>query len=248
MKLLSALFLLIRTLLCYLFGGVIILFVIMPLMVILLILPASQCSNNRFIFWLLNLFYKSTLYALLVPIKITGKENIPDEPAIIIANHQSAIDIPAVGSVLKKHPHIWYAMAYYAHMFFVGFFVRRLGIQVSHENHGSAARSLIQAIRAAETESNHIIIFPEGGRYNDGTIHEFFNGYVLMARTTKRPVAPIFMPYNGKIYPPRGFWVRWHPLVIIIGPAFRYEEHDTDETFANRVYTWFVQQNSALQK
>ena len=237
-------FLALRTFFCYLLVGAVLLVILPPLIITLLILPAHWCYNNRFIFWLLDIFYKGIVGALLVPKTVTGKENIPTESSIIIANHQSAADIPIVGSVLNCHPHIWYAMAYYATLPVLGFFIRRLGIPVSRENGGSAARSLIQGIKFAQNQKSHIIIFPEGGRFVDGQVHEFMHGFVLMARSTGRPVVPIFMPYNGKIYPPFAFWVRWHPLVVIIGPQFIYHENDTDETFVNRVYTWFVQKNS----
>jgi 1-acyl-sn-glycerol-3-phosphate acyltransferase len=239
MHILGYFFLMLRTLACYFFAGIILL-VTLPLLFSLLLVPAN---NNRFIFFLLDLFYKAIVGVLLVPITVAGKEHIPKEPAIIVANHQSALDIPIVGSLLNCHPHVWYALAYYAKIPVLGFFVRRLGIPISTDNGATAARALMQGVKFAKMEKSHIVIFPEGGRYIDGNVHAFSKGFALIARSSGRPVVPIYMPYNGKIYPPMAFWVRWHPLVIRIGPSFVYQENDTDEIFVDRVYTWFVQEN-----
>ena len=240
MNFLRSIVVLFHTLFTYFLSAFVITFLVLPLLVTLLFVPAD---NNRFVFFLLDLFYKSILFILFVPLQILGKENIPQEPSIIVGNHQSSLDIVLVGSLMQRHPHTWYALAYYAHVFFLGFFVRRLGIPVSHENGGSAARALIDGIKFAQTEQGHIILFPEGGRFADGTVHEFWKGFALLARSSKRPVVPVFMPYNGKVKPPFSFWLYWHPLVAVVGPQFLYQENDTDEIFVERVYTWFVQEN-----
>jgi 1-acyl-sn-glycerol-3-phosphate acyltransferase len=231
--------LLIRTLFCYFLAGCVCLVVILPLLCVLLILPASYCHDNRFISWMMNLFYHGIVGALLVPFSVKGKEHMPQEPAIIVANHQSALDIPILGSVLGSKPHVWYAMSYYVQFPVLGFFIRRLGIPVDRNNGSTAARSLRQGVKFAQTHTSNILIFPEGGRYNDGTIHEFLQGFAFLARSTGRPVVPVFMPHNGKVYPPRSFWIYWHPLAVVIGPQFVYHEQDTDEVFIQRVRSWF---------
>lgn len=235
-----------RTLFCCCLGFCIILVTIVPAMIILLIFPARYNRENPVLFWFLHLFYCAFVGGLFVPTTIIGKGNIPQESAIIVANHQSSLDIPVVGSLLSAHPHVWYALTYYINTPVLGFFIRRLGIMIDHNGRSNAASSLRQGIKFAQEFKSHIIIFPEGGRYNDGTIHEFLHGFAMLARISKRPVVPVFMPYNGKIYPTYSLLVYWHPLKVVIGQPFVYGEHDTDEIFVQRVYTWFVEQNSAL--
>lgn len=239
MTILAAALLLFRTILCYLLGGIIILCTVVPALLLMLMLPQSMCRENRLLFWLLDLFYRATVGALLVPTTIKGKEHLPLQPAIIIANHQSALDIPIVGSLLQAHPHVWYALTYHINTPILGFFIRRLGISVDRSSGNTAARSLRQGIKFAGESKSHIIIFPEGGRFNDGTVHEFLHGFALLARRTGRPVVPIFMPYNGKIYPFQSFWIYWHPLEVVIGPQIVYADHETDEEFVKRAHAWF---------
>lgn len=245
MNVAGKLLLLVRTLFSYFLALCVIIVVILPLLCILLVLPASYCHDNRFIAWMMDLFYRGIVGALLVPISIKGTEHMPHEPAIVIANHQSALDIPVLGSVLQKRPHVWYAMSYYAQLPVLGFFIRRLGISVDRNNGSTAAHSLRQGIKFAQKYTSDILIFPEGGRYNDGTVHEFLVGFAFLARSSGRPVVPVFMPHNGKIYPPHSFWVYWHPLVVVIGPQFVYHKDDTDEIFIQRVHAWFDNQARA---
>lgn len=242
MNVAGKLLLLLRTLLSYFLALCVVLVTILPLLCILAVLSPSYCHDNRCVAWMLDLFYHGIVGALLVPISVTGKENMPHEPAIIIANHQSALDIPILGSVLQKRPHVWYAMSYYVQFPVIGFFIKRLGIPVDQGNGSASARSLRTGVKFAQTHASNILIFPEGGRYNDGTVHEFLVGFAFLARSTGRPVVPVFMPHNGKVYPPHSFWVYWHPLVVVIGPQFVYHEDDTDESFIKRVHGWFEQQ------
>ena len=47
------------------------------------------------------------MWATFLPIHVEGKENLIEQPAIIIANHQSSLDIPVIGALFDHHPHVW---------------------------------------------------------------------------------------------------------------------------------------------
>ena len=236
------------TLLCYFLAGCVAVVTVIPLMILLLILPLDMCHQNRLIFFLLDLLYRGVTGALLVPMTIEGNAYIPAQSAIIVANHQSALDVVVLGSVLRKKPHVWYALSYYARKPIIGFFIQRLGISVDRDNGSTGAKSLRQGIKFAQTHTSNIVIFPEGGRYIDGEIHPFLKGFALLARTTGRPVVPVFMPYNGYVYPPHSFFVYWHPLQVVIGHEFVYHEKESDEEFVARVHAWFVRQASDVAR
>lgn len=242
MKAVASLRILLRTLFCYLLVGVLLVFTVVPIMLLLLVLPQKKSYDNALVFWFMDMLYKGVLGATLVPVLVDGRENISDDPAIFVANHQSALDIIFLGSLVDGYPHVWYALSYYARIPVLGFFIRRIGVPIDRDNLTSAARSLIKGIKLIQGQKRHIMIFPEGGRFNDGTVHDFLRGFAIIARKTGRPVVPVFMPYNGKVYPPRSFFIYRHTLYAKIGEAFTYNENDTDETFSNRVHTWFVKQ------
>lgn len=236
--------LVLRTFFCYGLAGLLLVFTAVPALILLAVLPPTWCYDNRLVFWFMDMLYKGVLGATLLPVSIEGKENIPNEPAIFVANHQSALDIVVLGSLLDGYPHLWYALSYYARFPVLGFFIRRLGVPVDRDNLTSAARSLIKGIKLIQGQRRHIIIFPEGGRFNDGTVHDFLRGFAVIARKTGRPVVPVFMPHNGKVYPPGSFFIYHHKLSATIGKSFFYGEDDTDALFCTRVHAWFVQADS----
>lgn len=237
-----------RTLISYTIIALTFLFLFWPCFLIIF-LPKKYRYNNRVYFALAHTIYKISVWSLGLPVIIRGRENIPNYSAIFVANHQSSIDIPVVGMLCNRFPHGWLVLAEYAHHIILGPFVRRMNIVVNKDTPIKAARSLINAINFAKEYRNHIIIFPEGGRFVDGKIHEFFEGFALLAQKTERPVVPIYMPNNGKIYPPFGFFVHYYPIEVIIGKPFVFNpEEDTDALFTEKVHNWFLEQSRLKNK
>jgi 1-acyl-sn-glycerol-3-phosphate acyltransferase len=172
-----------------------------------------------------------------------GEENLPRDAAIFVGNHQSALDIPVMGSLCNGFPHVWLVLAYYVDTPVLGFFIRRMFIPVDRAHAGKAARSLLQVYRFIKDHQRHLIIFPEGARFIDGEIHPFYEGFAVLAKKTGRPVIPVLMPNNRVIYPPASFYIYPGAIKIIIGEPFYYKPDETDEQFTARVRDWFVRTN-----
>ncbi|MGC2310230.1 MAG: lysophospholipid acyltransferase family protein [Candidatus Babeliaceae bacterium] len=233
---------LLLTCLSYFLVFFILLFFLLPAFILVALLPAKKCPDNRLLFWFLDMAYRGIITVGFLPVKIHG-EKIPNTPTIFVANHQSSLDIPLIGLLMHGYPHIWYVLESYARKPILNLFVKKnLGVSLSCESPTQAARGLIEGIRLIENKNRHIIIFPEGGRFTDGTVHEFFQGFAVIAKKTQRPVVPLYMPNNGKIYPPHRFLVHRFPFYVIIGPSYWYQSDDTDETFTQRIYKWFKEQ------
>lgn len=212
-----------------------------PCVLIALIFPTPWILKSRFFFGCLNLLYRAVVFLTGQKITIRGERVLSQGPAIIIANHQSALDIPLVGMLMHGYPHVWYVLDVYAKKPVLSWLVKKIGISVDQNNPTSAARALIKGIRMVENEHAHIIIFPEGGRYTDGKIHSFMPGVAILAKTLQRPVIPICMPDNYKVLPPGHFILSPHEIHVILGPTFTYQETDTHEQFIERVQAWFTQ-------
>ncbi len=238
------LYLLLRTLMCYALAGVINLLFVPPLFFIAC-LPARYRYDNRVFFFLLDCFYKLICRATLCPVIIKGMENIPKEPAILAPNHQSALDIPLVGSLCGGTSHVWLVLEYYASVPILGFFIRRMFVPVDRKNPEKAARSLLRVYKFVQGKNRQLILFPEGGRFTSGRVGKFFEGFALIAQRTNRPVVPIFMPNNRKIFPPGSFYVNPYPLIAIIGEPFRMSPDETEKEFMVRVRQWFIEQEDA---
>ncbi len=234
----------IRTLFSYALGAITGIFCFLPCLILVAVLPDRYRYDNRVLFKLLDWTFKGIIRATLVPVHVKGVEHLPHEPVVFVANHQSAMDIPLVGMLMNGYPHIWYVMEYYAHVPILGFFVRRMGIVVDRKSPASAARAIIRGMHMTEHKKRHSIIFPEGGRYTDGKIHEFFYGFAVIAKKTRRPVIPIFIYNVGKVYPPGSFLINWYPIMVTVGTPIAYMPGETDMLFGERVRDWFVEQQA----
>jgi len=233
------LFLILRTIFSYMLCGIGVLIFIPPAFLIAC-LPARFRYDNKVFFWLLDCFYTWIIYASLNPVTFIGKKNLPNEPAIFAANHQSTLDILVVGSLLNGYPHVWLVLAYYVDAPILGFFIKRMFVPVERDQPVKAAGALRKIIKFIQDQKRHLIIYPEGTRHTDGKIHEFYEGFALVAKRTGRPVIPVFMPNNAAIYPPHSFYIYNYPLDIIIGKPFYYRDDESVAEFVKRVRAWFV--------
>lgn len=212
-----------------------------PIMIFICI-PARYRYDSKVVFWVVNLFYRAIFTFSLLPIKFVGAEHIPDEPVIFVANHQSSLDIPLVGALANKKSHIWLAKQELMQSPILRWILPIFTVLVDMSSPKKAVHSLRKIIALVDGKNRHVMIFPEGGRYTDGVVHEFFGGFVVLAKKTGRPVIPVCILGVDKVYPPDSFLVYWYPITVIVGKPFVYQEGDTDEAFKQRVYKWFLEQ------
>lgn len=242
MKLLYYCWLTLRALLGYIAVGIVGIICFIPCFSIAL-LPARWRYNNKIYYFFVQLFYKTALKASMVPVDVQGLENIPQRPAIFAANHQSALDIPVLGSLVGMYPHVWLFYVKYAKVPLFGFIARRMNVVVDPSGLKRLVASLNKAAELVENQNRHIMIFPEGGRFIDGKVHNFFYGFAILAKKLHRPVVPVLLKNLGKIYPPGNILLYPHPIKVIIGQPLFFNEGETEEEFLQRVHAWFLQQN-----
>lgn len=212
---------------------------IIPLAICLL-LPKKLLVDNAIFKVITRFFYWGCIKLSFLPITYKGMENIPHEPCIITANHQSSFDIPLIGYALKKRLHVWLAWSEIANWPLVGFIVTRNAVLVDMTSPAKGLRTLVQAINIVKEHPWDLIIFPEGGRFTDGTVHDFFGGFAAIAKKISRPVVPIKIIGVNKVYPPKTFWIYYHPITVVIGKPMVMQPNETEEAFKDRVYNWYM--------
>lgn len=231
-------FLFLRSLFTYIIVGIVLLFLV-PVPLFIALFGGINRYKSKTYFWFLDKIYGFLLILSFLPKDIDALDL--DQPSIIVANHQSSIDILLLGHMMKSRPHVWLAMEYYAKFPILGTFLSRMNIPVNNSDKVSASRSLVRLINFLKQYDSHLIIFPEGGRYVV-CMSDFFEGFAVVARRTGRPVVPVYMPNNGKIYPPLNFLINWCTLKAVVGPKFEYQEGETDTEFKDRIFKWFLEQ------
>ena len=170
-----------RSLISYFFIGITLL-IFAPPISLFLIMPQRWRFNSKLFYMLIYAFYKVGLFFTFVPIKIKGEKNIPTKPAIIAANHQSAIDIPLVAAAIGIFPHIWLAKAELFKTRFLRLIIPFIAIPIDTSSLQKAMRSLLKVVQTVQKYDAHAMIFPEGGRYHNNDIHKFYAGFVLLAK------------------------------------------------------------------
>lgn len=207
-------------------------------------LPKKWRFDNRLYYWVSYFFFQGCVLATFVPVRIKYEdENALSHPTIIIANHQSSFDIPLLGLVLREQPHIWLFLARFSKIPFFGYILSRMNIVVDHRGLRKLVGSIESTLQTINGRTSHIILFPEGGRYIDGTIHQFFYGFALLSKATGRPVVPVLICNAGKVFPPGAYLLRPHKVSLHVGKPIYFMPEETDEAFVQRVHAWFVEKN-----
>lgn len=117
---------------------------------------------------------------------VKGRLNVPEEPALIIVNHQSAWEtiaalvlFPDVAIVTKRE-----LLA----LPVIGWFLRHSPmIPIDRGQSASALRDMLAACRKEVTARRSVLIFPEGTRKPPGSPIEFKRGVELLYRSLAVP-------------------------------------------------------------
>ncbi len=186
--------------------------------------------------------YRVILWCFMLPVRFHGAERMPQEPAIIAVNHQSALDIILVGNLVGVSPHIWLAWEQLFDRFPLGIIVSYIALPIATTSPQRAMRSLMKALDYLHNNPVHAIIFPEGGRFTDGKIHDFYGGFVVLAKKTGRPVVPIYIDRACDAYPPGAYRIRRVPITVTVGNSCMIQDGESDKAFSDRVRAWFIEQ------
>lgn len=139
-----------------------------------------------------------------------------EQPAIIIANHQSMLDIPAI---LMLHPRI-VGMAK-EELFHQCLFSQMVKCKELISN-SAPIRTVANYVREKMSSGFSFFIFPEGTRSRDLSILPFRQGAFFLAETLKCDIIPVTIWGAGKIFPASGEVGRG-TIVVEIGERRVYD-------------------------
>jgi len=222
---------------------IIFLLTLVPIAVLVFLVP-QKYRYNRLYFFASAVLYKAVVLAACVPIHIRGRQNIPKEPVIFVANHSSSLDIMLLGSLCGTHPHVWLAMSWLTNFIAFRYLLPRVAVLVDMSSPQKGVRALIKTINLVKEYAMHVMIFPEGRRYTDGKVHDFYGGFALLAKKTGLPVIPVRLYNLEKVYPPESFWMHRCPVDVVIGEALSIGYDESEQEFKDRVQDWFIQQDA----
>ncbi|MDH5535362.1 MAG: 1-acyl-sn-glycerol-3-phosphate acyltransferase, partial [Betaproteobacteria bacterium] len=122
--------------------------------------------------------------------RVIGAENIPAEPCIILAKHQSAWETLAFQVVLP--PHVWVLKRELLRVPFFGWGLAMLSpIAIDRASGTRALKQTLEQGRERLHNGFSIMIFPEGTRIPPGARGRYHPGGAWLAIKTGVPVLPV---------------------------------------------------------
>lgn len=209
------------------------------LTLVLYLVPVKRIYKRRFICFLMSVSCQ-VVFAVSRQVRYTkliADKTILDKPAVIIANHQSFMDIlsmlalsPRVVMVTNKW--VWRSPVFGGLIRYAGFIFTGDGVELNQET-----------VRQRIGEGFSVVIFPEGTRSADGRIGRFHKGAFMLAETLKIDIVPVLLYGTGDVIPKKQpFMVRRGQIVVSVLPRICHTDRSWGNTYQERtksISTWF---------
>jgi 1-acyl-sn-glycerol-3-phosphate acyltransferase len=180
----------------------------------------------------------------LVPgwrVQVEGTEQLRGGPFVVIANHQSQVDI-LVTFFLPLH-FKWLSKRSVFHIPFLGWMMRMCRyVPVVRGDRRSAERSLEQCAEWIRRGVS-VVFFPEGTRSPDGRLRSFKSGAFWVAAQTGAPVLPVAILGTRECLPKNSLrFGRGKRFRLVIGSPISSTGVKTSDaaTFADQVRERFL--------
>lgn len=170
-------------------AGLILCILLNIVLIIVLCFPVSRRVKRSILHRALHLFMRVATFSLLnvrkKVINVTGEDF--SKPSIILANHQSHLDLPLM---LMLNPKIivlttkwvWNNPLYCLYIRYLGFYPVTDGYE-----------QLADKLKKQVDEGYSILVFPEGTRSADAKIHRFHKGAFLLAEKLNLDIVPVLI-------------------------------------------------------
>ena len=171
-------------------------------------------SLKRMAYWAHHKIARIFFTLIFIPMKIRYDEGVNlDNQYVIIANHFSYIDIPALAAL--NIPFKFIGKMQVNNIPVLGYIFRNLHIMVDRDRKDSRKQTYIDSFKSID-EGYSIGIFPEGGIKTEKvpTMAPFKNGAFAMALEKQIPILPVSLLGAYKIMK-GSFYIRWSPCEII---------------------------------
>lgn len=167
------------------------------IILLLTLVPIRKAAKKRFVCHLIHHSCRGiiALATFARKIKINPTNERFDRPAIIIANHQSFIDILVLLALSPKIVMITKRWVWHSPWF--GFIIRYIDFYHAGEGYEQS----FSLLRRKMDEGYSIAIFPEGTRTPNGRMKRFHKGAFYLSEALQADIIPILLHGNHRISP-----------------------------------------------
>jgi 1-acyl-sn-glycerol-3-phosphate acyltransferase len=150
--------------------------------------------------WIARLWASASLKVSGVSVRLEGAENLQHPPYLLMANHQSALDIPALLAAIPLSFKFIAKRELFRIPIF-GWAIRKAGyISIDRENPREALKAIEEAVQKISSGTT-ILIFPEGTRSKDGKLLPFMKGAFSLASRAEAPILPLAIKGSYDLHP-----------------------------------------------
>ncbi|MDU8339631.1 lysophospholipid acyltransferase family protein, partial [Pseudomonas syringae pv. actinidiae] len=152
---------------------------------------------------------------LNIQVEVTGAENVPKTPCVIISNHQSTWETFFLSAYFEPMSQVLKRELLYVPFF--GWAMAMLRpIAIDRDNPKAALREIAKKGDELLKDGVWVLIFPEGTRVPYGQVGKFSRGGTALAVNADLPVLPI--AHNAGKYWPRDGWAKKPGTIqVVIG-------------------------------
>jgi len=170
-----------------------------------------------------GLLFRRYTDRIMRELRVEGMENLPSCGAVLVANHQSIVDIPMLLSAFPR-PVRFLAKRELGEIPLFGKAMAAAGnLFIDRDDPRNAVR-MLRDVGARLRDGRLVVVFPEGTRSGDGSIGEFRPGAFYLAQKSGAPVVPVYIG-GGRIALPKGsLRVRPADLLVRVLPPLSPDE------------------------
>ena len=149
--------------------------------------------------------------------RVVGTENIPDDSAVIIANHQSAWETLCFQLIFPPQSYLLKKELLWIPFFGWGLALNR-PIAIDRSKKTKALDQLIKQGTDRLKEGRWLVIFPEGTRMAPADPGNFQVGGAMIAARSGHKIVPV--AHNAGVFWPKNGFVKYPGVIdVVIGPA-----------------------------
>ncbi len=165
---------------------------------------------KKMLIWIFESYCRIVL-STYSPVKVSGKENLPDEPYLIYSNHCSHLDyiiLSIFSSLGFRKTCVLVAKDYWydnkIRRWFANVFFNAISVDRNMLFRSESIDEMIENCRAKidlKGKKRSLIIFPEGKRSQDGKLQSFKTGPAAIASKLNLSVVPAYISGSFWVWP-----------------------------------------------
>ncbi|OWY38654.1 1-acyl-sn-glycerol-3-phosphate acyltransferase [Xenophilus sp. AP218F] len=223
-----------------------VLIIVTPLFFCLLLLAAPLPRRRRHVLgvsWAMTLLWMLE-HVIGLKYKVVGGENIPAEPGVIAAKHQSGWETLALQKIFPAQVYVAKRELTWIPLFGWGLVLMN-PIIINRADRANANQRLLEQGLERKRHGFWITVFPEGTRTRPGVPGKYKLGAARMAKQFDMPMVPV--AHNAGEFWPRNAFLK-HPgeITVVVGPAIYPAEGAGPEAMMSEAEAWIEAQQRLI--